>query len=242
VGVLEEAARGEDQRGRPPLTGVLISLAGIAAFGLVVLLVHPLRDGVSDAVGGDTGALREQLRDLDVVGALIVYALALAHAFVWYPAEILNAAAGYVYGFWLALPMVMSGWLLNGMVAYWIGRYGARPLLYRLFGRERFLRYEGIVERGGITLLLSVRLIPILPFSLISYAIGSARVPLPRFLWTTAVGYLPITAIFVYLGSRLEELSATDPWLWVGALVLIALFVFTRRLARTFDHRPAPDP
>jgi uncharacterized membrane protein YdjX (TVP38/TMEM64 family) len=238
MGVLEEASRGEDQRGRPPLTGVLISLGGIAAFALVVLLVGPLRDGISDAVGGDTEALRQQLRDLDVVGALIVYALAIAHAFVWYPAEILDTATGYVYGFWLALPLVMSGWLLNGVIAYWIGRYAARPLLYRLIGRERLLRYEGVVERGGVTLLLSVRLVPIVPFSLISYAIGSARVPLAKFLWTTALGYLPITAIFVYLGSRLEELSATDPWLWIGALVLIALFVFTRRLARAFEHRP----
>ena len=56
-----------------------------------------------------------------------------------------------------------------------------------------------------------MRLVPIVPFSLFSYAAGSARVPAGRFAWTTAVGYLPITAVFAYLGSRLEELSPDDP-------------------------------
>ena len=56
-----------------------------------------------------------------------------------------------------------------------------------------------------------MRLIPIVPFSLVSYAAGAARVPVWRFLWTTAVGYLPITALSVYFGTQLEGLSLTDP-------------------------------
>ena len=104
------------------------------------------------------------------------------------------------------------------------------PILYRFINRERFDRFELLAERGGVTLLLSMRLVPIVPFSLFSYAAGAAKVPLGRFVWTTAIGYLPLTAVFVYLGSQLEELSATDPVLWIGALVLIALMLFTARL------------
>ena len=81
-------------------------------------------------------------------------------------------------------------------------------------------------------------LVPIVPFSLFSFAAGAAKVPLGRFVWTTAIGYLPLTAVFVYLGSQLEELSATDPVLWIGALVLIALMLFTARLSRIISaHR-----
>ena len=68
-----------------------------------------------------------------------------------------------------------------------------------------------MIERGGVTLLIGVRLIPIVPFSLVCYAAGAARVPPWRFVWTTAVGYLPITALSVYFGTRLEGLSLTDP-------------------------------
>ena len=78
-----------------------------------------------------------------------------------------------------------------------------------------------MIERGGATLLIAVRLIPIFPFSLISYAAGAARVPVWRFLWTTAVGYLPITAISVYFGTRLEGLSLTDPLVLGTAAALL---------------------
>ena len=236
----EGAPEREEDRSRPPLTGVAITLAGVAVLALIVLLVQPLRDGVSEAVSGDTGALREDLRELGFGGALIVYALALVHAFVWYPAEILDVAAGYVYDYWVALPLVMSAWIMNAFVAYWIGRYAARPLLFRAFRRERFERYERVILRGGVTLLLAMRLVPIVPFSLFSYVAGSARVRPWTFFWTTAIGYIPITAVFIYLGSRLEEPSATDPVLWLGALILIGLLLLTRRAARMFDHDAAP--
>ncbi len=215
---------------RPRLIGVAITVAGIAILALVLLAIEPLRTGIGDAVRGDTDSLRSEIRELGFGGVLIVLMLALAHAIVWYPAEILDAAAGYVYGFWPALALVMFGWLINAIVAYWIGRHGARPALYRVAGRHRFDRLERVAENGGASLLIAIRLIPIVPFSLFSIVAGAARVPVGRFLWTTVVGYLPLTAIFVYLGSRLEELSPTDPLLWIGAFVLIVLLLLTRRL------------
>ncbi|MDQ3103348.1 MAG: VTT domain-containing protein [Actinomycetota bacterium] len=214
---------------------ILISLAGLLAIVLVVLVVEPLRSAIGDAVSGDTESLREDLRGLGAGGVALVIAIAIAHSVIFYPAEILNAASGYVYGFWAALPLMMLAWLLNGIVCFFVGRHAARPGLLRVLGEERFVRYEGVVERGGATLLLSMRLIPIIPFSLFSYVAGSADVPFPRFVWTTVVGYLPITVLFIYLGSRLEELSLTDPFLWAGAVALVAGLLLTRRLLPTFS-------
>jgi uncharacterized membrane protein YdjX (TVP38/TMEM64 family) len=226
--------------GRPPLIGVAVTLAGIALLAVLVLAIDPLRTGVADAVRGDTESLRTELRDLGFAGVLILLALALVHAVVWYPAEILDAAAGYVFGFWAGAGLMMAGWIMNGVVAYWIGRHAARPLLYRFVGRERFLGYERIIDRGGVTLLLAMRLIPIVPFSLFSYVAGSARVPLPTFVWTTAIGYMPITLLFVYLGSRLEELSLNDPIVWIGAALMLGLLLLTHRAARILRGQPEP--
>jgi uncharacterized membrane protein YdjX (TVP38/TMEM64 family) len=108
----------------------------------------------------------------------------------------------------------------------------ARPLLDRWFGAERFARAEARVQSGGATLMLAIRLIPILPFSLTSYAIGAARVPLWRFTWTTVVGYLPITALAVYFGTRLEGLSLSDPIVLGGAVALLALLAAGHLIAR----------
>ena len=188
-----------------------------------MLAIPELRDAFEAAVRGDTAEVRSQIEDLGVAGPLLILALALIHAVVFYPAEIVDAAAGFVYGFFPALALMMIGWLLSGLLCFAIGRSVARPLLDRWFGAERFERTEAMIERGGATLLIAVRLIPILPFSLVSYAAGAARVPLWRFVWTTAVGYLPITALSVYFGTRLEGLSLTDPLVLGSAAALLAL-------------------
>lgn len=220
------------------LVVLAMTVLGLTALALLVLLVEPLRTGISDAVQGDTAALRHEIRDLQFGGVLIVLALAALHVVVWYPTEILDAAAGFVYGFWVALPLVMAGWMLNAVLGYMAGRHVARPLLYKVIDDERFDRLERAVHRGGVTLLLGIRLVPFIPFSLFSIAVGAARVPIPTYLWTTLVGYLPLTAVFVYLGSRLETLSATDPVIWLGALVLIALLVVSRRVQRSLRETP----
>lgn len=210
----------------PIIASVGLALSIVA----LVLLVHPLRQAVTDALSGDTASLREDLRGFGLGGALLVLALAVSHAIIFYPAEILDAAVGFVYGFWVGLPLVMAGWMLNGLICHQIGRHAARPALVKMFGVERFARYEGVVERGGVTLLLACRMVPIVPFSLFSYVAGSARVPLGTFMWTTAVGYLPLTALFVYLGSKLEELSPNDPAIWIGAAGLIFFVLVTRKV------------
>ena len=221
--------------GRPSRAAVVASIAGLLAIVLVVLLVEPLRTAVGDAITGDTESLREDLRGLGAGGVALVLAIAIAHSVIFYPAEILNAASGFIYGFWVALPLMMLAWLLNGLICFFVGRHAARPALLRLLGKERFLRYEGTVERGGATLLLAMRLVPIVPFSMFSYVAGSADVPVFRFVWTTVVGFIPITALFIYLGSRLEELTVTDPFLWVGALALVAMLLITRRVLANFS-------
>jgi uncharacterized membrane protein YdjX (TVP38/TMEM64 family) len=211
------------EKDRLPLAEIGITLAGIAAMATIVVTVDPLRDSVSALLQGDHDQVREEIDSLGVAGPLLILVLALLHSVVFYPAEIVDAAAGFAYGFFPALALVMTGWLLNGLVCWTIGKSVARPLFDRWFGEERFERVERAIERGGPTLLMAMRLIPILPFSIVSYAAGAARVPLWRFVWTTLVGYLPITAISVYFGTRLEGLSFTDPLVLASALALLGL-------------------
>jgi uncharacterized membrane protein YdjX (TVP38/TMEM64 family) len=211
------------EKNRLPLTEIAITLVGIGLLALLVLAVEPLREAAQAAVAGDHDEVRHQIDRLGAAGPLLILALTLLHAVVFYPAEIVDAAAGYAYGFFPALLLMMVGWILSGLICWAIGHRVARPLLDRWFGADRFERAERAIERGGPALLLAMRLIPILPFSIVSYAAGAARVPAWRFVWTTAVGYLPITAIAVYFGTRLEGLSLADPLVFGSALALLAL-------------------
>jgi uncharacterized membrane protein YdjX (TVP38/TMEM64 family) len=192
---------------RPPLPEIGITLAGVALLAGLVFAIPALHEAALAAVHGETDKVRSEIAGLGVAGPLLILVLTLLHAVVFYPAEIVDAAAGLAYGFLPALLLVMTGWVLSGLACFFVGRSVARPLLDRWFGSERFERIEARIERGGAKALVAARLIPIFPFSIVCYAAGAARVPVWRFTWTTAVGYLPITAISVYFGTQLDLLS-----------------------------------
>src|ERR1044072_2026758 len=107
---------------------LLLALLALAAGARLVLAIHPLHTAVGYVLHGDVDALRAQLRGLGAWGAVIVVALILAHAVLFFPAEIGNATAGLVYGFWIAFPLVAVSWALSGMLAYWLGMAAGRPL------------------------------------------------------------------------------------------------------------------
>jgi uncharacterized membrane protein YdjX (TVP38/TMEM64 family) len=226
-------------------TGVAVTLGGIVVGVAVALAIPSLRDAVGDAIHGNTAQIRDDLGG-SASGPLLVFWLAMVHVIVWYPAEILDAASGYVFGFGVGFPLVMGCWIVSGLASYAVGRHFARPLLYRVAGEERFKHVEDLIERGGAIALIGGRLIPIVPFSLMGYVCGALRVPLLRFTWTTAIGYAPITAYFTYLGSKLEGFSAQDPILWIGGIGLLLCMLLIRyllpRTARRSDQRPKPDP
>ena len=101
----------------------LAATVGAVLFGaLLVILIDPLRDAVGDAIRGDTEALRDELRSLPLDGVAVLYAVILVHTVVWYPAEIVNAAGGFVYGFWGGLVLVHIGWTVQGVIAWAVGR------------------------------------------------------------------------------------------------------------------------
>jgi len=218
---------------------VAVALGAAVTAVAIALAIPAVRDALGDALSGDTESVRADLRDSRAGGVAMVIALGMLHTVVWYPAEILDAAAGYVYGFGPALPLVMGVWMASALAAYYLGRHAARPFLYKLAGEQRFLRLERAIDRGGWSFLLACRLVPIVPFSLTGLVAGAARVPVARFAWTTLVGYIPITAYFIYLGSQLEGFSIDDPILWIGAVAMLLALFGIRHLRFGEDDGPS---
>jgi uncharacterized membrane protein YdjX (TVP38/TMEM64 family) len=222
----------EAERARPSLIAVVATLTGAALLAVLVLTVPALHDLAVAAIHGESDEVRSQVEGLGAAGPLLILGLTLLHMVVLFPAEIVSAAAGFAYGFVPGLALMTTCWLISGLVSYAIGRSVARPLLDRWFGEARFERAEAAIERGGATLLLAARVLPIMPISLVSYAAGAARVPVWRFSWTSAVGYLPITAIAVYFGTRLEGLSLTSPLVFGVAGAFLVLLLVGHLIAR----------
>ncbi len=224
--------------------------APAAALGFVVaviLLAAATPTGrhiVQATLDGDSRELRRVLLDLGFVGVLVLVAVVLSHSIVPFPSELVSGAAGFVYGFWVALPMMLVMWLASALLAYWLAERFGRPLAQRLVGTRRLASAETMVARGGAAALLSLRLIPFIPYNAICYAAGITRVPLGRYSWTTVVGITPLTVLVTYLGSRLESPDFSDPRVWGLILAFVGIVVgaqIAERRMRSRQQRASAD-
>jgi uncharacterized membrane protein YdjX (TVP38/TMEM64 family) len=231
-------------RSRNARLELLLGLGTIVLGIALIAAVPQLRHCVVLVVHGQFTELRDYIKSLGAGGVALLLGLMIIHAIVFYPSEIITTTSGYVYGFLPGLGLAVVGWFLAAMLSYALGLAVGRPVLQRLLGR-RFDWLSTTMERGGISLLLSARLVPIVPFALVGYAAGATHTNLWRFSWTTVVGYLPLTVAVSYLGSRAKTFSTSDPLVWAAVALIVAMLVgewFVRHRAarsrRSLDLEP----
>jgi uncharacterized membrane protein YdjX (TVP38/TMEM64 family) len=210
-------------RDRPP---VLAALGATLALTAALLAIGPVREAVTAALGGDLDEMRDELAALGAVAGLVLIGIALVHVVVPFPAELPSAAAGFVLGFGIGFPLMVLAWTLSCLAAYALARVAGPPVLERFLGVDRLAKADRMIERGGWPMLLFLRVLPVVPYNLVSFTAGAMRVPVARFTWTTAVGIAPLTALAALLGERLQAPRLDDPVLWAaiaGALLLLGL-------------------
>ena len=118
---------------------------------------------------------------------------------------------------------------------------GARHLLrHRVEQRypERLHAFNLGLQREGALYLLSLRLLPVIPFVPVNLLSGLTRLPATTFFWISMLGMLPGTALYVNAGAYLAQLQSMDQLLSprtlatvmaLGLLPLAAAWVLRRR-------------
>src|SRR5439155_1497800 len=91
-------------------------------------------------------------------------------------------------------------------------------------------RLKDGVDRGGWEFVAFVRLVPVIPYNLLNYALGLTRIRLVPYVLATFVFMLPATTVYVYTGWAGGEalagegtMSETLARVALGLAVLVAL-------------------
>jgi len=151
---------------------------------------------------------------LDRWGPVAVVALMIAHCFVPFPAEILALAAGGAYGAWGGAALIWLGAMPGAALSFWLARGLGRGAVERWLPAPQRARLDRFAETDGAAALLGARLVPVIAFNLVNYAAGLTKVSAWTFLWTTAVGILPMTLLMTWMGARMREAA----WLEAAAI------------------------
>ncbi|MGH3148408.1 MAG: TVP38/TMEM64 family protein [Rubrobacter sp.] len=190
-------------------------------------------------LSSDRERMQRMVDDAGMMAPIVYMALLVAQAIAApLPAPALAMGAGYSFGMYEGFLLTWFGALLGGVASFWISRWIGRDYVA---GSERMQRLDRYVDEHGTITIFVLRLLPLVSFDAISYAAGLSSISFSRFLCATALGMLPGTAAFVYLGGASSS-TGTAMVLTGLALLAAATYLYQRRNLRIRRRvrRPAP--
>lgn len=213
--------------------------AGLVATGVLVLLdaviLWCLLDYALFGINFEPAALRGLMERAGIWAPLASIGLMAAHSFVPFPAEVIAIANGMAFGLWGGIAVTWLGAMAGAVLAYELARALGPGARARLVPARHRARLDSLVGDFGTRTLLIARLIPVISFNLVNYAAGLAGVARFTFLWTTAIGILPVTALSVLVGSAALRLPT---YLWLVSGLTLALAALAVQVVRRLAGRP----
>jgi uncharacterized membrane protein YdjX (TVP38/TMEM64 family) len=149
---------------------------------------------------------------LDALGwwaaALLFIAAYVAASIALVPGALLTLVAGAVFGVVRGVPLVFVSAVLGSSAAFGIARSVARTRVDRWLARDpRAAAVADAVAGEGLTIVLLLRLSPVVPYNVLNYALGASGVRYRDFLVGSA-GMLPGTVLYTYYGSVIGSVAA----------------------------------
>jgi uncharacterized membrane protein YdjX (TVP38/TMEM64 family) len=211
---------------------VLFSIAVV--FGLMYLISDGFRSEMNRALGilgrGDVAGLRDYIVSFGpwapVASCFLMVLQALAAPV---PSFLITFANGLAFGVFWGWMLSLFGHVLAAAVCFGISRSLGRVPVEALVGKTGLESADRWFERWGMYAVFAGRLVPGVAFDAISYAAGLTRMRFGGFVLATALGILPQTFLYSYLGRQAPEYVGL--FLFTSALVVVgvAAFVLVKR-------------
>ncbi len=197
----------------------LIILLIVAAGGFLYWLL----DGVAsmDAIQ----ARVEALGSWAPVGFILLYGIA---TIAGVPGGIFDVAGGALFGPITGSLVNLAGGTLGAALSFLVARYLAADWVRQRAG-PRMQKVMRNVERDGWQFVAFVRLVPVLPYTIVNYLLGLTRIPFWHYVVATLVFMSPSTVAYTWIGHAGKQALAGDTnniRYALAMLAVIALVIF----------------
>jgi uncharacterized membrane protein YdjX (TVP38/TMEM64 family) len=175
------------------------------------------------------------------VAPVLFVLIAAASTCVMFPGQVTATAAGVLFGVAAGVALTLAAATLGAVLAFLLARgVGAAPI-EKLLG-PRAAHWRTWIAQRGFSAVLTARLLPGTPASILNYAAGLTAMPLRAFAAAVALGALPKTVAYVALGGALSAPLSTRGALAVAlyaATALAGALLARRHLHAARRARPA---
>jgi uncharacterized membrane protein YdjX (TVP38/TMEM64 family) len=200
-------------RTRPLLIALL---CGLAVLGIALAWRYTPLSGLLTA--DNLRAVLKAVRGEPWAVLVVILSFVLAGAMV-FPLNVLILTTAAVFGPWLGIIYGGAGALCSALAMYSIGGLLGRDALYRMLG-ERWRRGVDGVRRKGLLTVVTFRLLPVAPFTLVNLAAGASGIRFADFLLGTVIGLLPGLSLLSIMGDRIISILSNPSAGDIAILVL----------------------
>ena len=182
--------------------------------------------------------LRSLIHRIDTLGpwAGVAFVLVYAAASVLLlPVWILTVAAGGAFGIARGSIFVLLGATIGAMAAFALARTALRGWVRRAArANPTYATLDhAIAARGGWIVFL-VRLTPAFPFVYVNYLFGLTGIPAKTYLFTTILGMVPATLVYVSFGASAEAAATGEVASWSTARIVLTATGIVAAIVVTF--------
>ena len=192
----------------------LIKFAGLIVFIVIAVAacfaIWPMIHKIFEPGGVDI--LIEDVRSMGVLGVLVLFAVQILQVVVAFiPGEVVQMAAGMMYGPWLGALIVIVGCALSSALVYYIVHKLGAPLVQAMVPEKYLRKFRHFEESGKLSIIVFILfLIPGLPKDVFTYIVPLTDMKLKPFLAITTIARIPGIIVSTYaadglLGGRLVE-------------------------------------
>jgi uncharacterized membrane protein YdjX (TVP38/TMEM64 family)/rhodanese-related sulfurtransferase len=175
----------------------------------------------------DLGTIKPELRSLGIwapIGFVVIY---VTGTVLFFSGALLSLAGGALFGPIWGTVWNLLGATLGATVAFLLARGIAGAWVTRRLGGRLRRLVDGVSAEGWRFVAL-MRLVPLVPFNLLNYALGLTSISLPVYVVASLICMLPGAIAYTWLGYAGRSAAAGDMsalrygLLGLGALTMIA--------------------
>lgn len=166
-------------------------------------------------------ALHDWIEHMGAWGMAVYVGVYAVGAVAAIPYDLLTIVAGSLFGSVKGIIVASVGSVVGGSLCFLIARHLARKQVTEWLSGHRVLgRIDRLTETRGAIIVAVFRLVPIFPFSIVSYAFGLTRIHFRTYIIVSWLCMLPATAVYVVGADAVQKGFARGEVPWV--LVAIA--------------------
>lgn len=223
----------------------LFKLLGLIVFivliGVIVAALWPSLSQIFEPNGVDR--VIQSIQSQGVAGVFILLGLQFLQVVVAFiPGEVVQVAAGMLYGPWLGSFLILLGCFVSSAIIYQIVHRLGAPFVRDMVSKEHLEKFYNFERSGRLSVIVFILfLIPGMPKDVFTYIVPLTNMRMRTFLILTTIGRIPGVIVSTYAAAGLAEGEITTSLIIFGVAAAIAIvcIIFQKQIMQVLGTAKA---